>query len=317
MSNLKLFSIRDVNTSPLLSVVIPLYNHEDYIEECLLAFNVDSILSQIELIIVDDGSTDGSVLRAKAMLDGFNCSHRIYCKGNNGLTDSLNIGLGCAKGKYFSIIASDDKYNSAELSEVLIRLRVNSSKNKILIYQAEYFHDKTGLVYEEKILGLLNKSPAEILREIYVEYPKPLLLQSTIFESKFLQKVNPWSDRLILDDWPTFIRCISVLDDTGDSLVYTPSIKLCCYRFHSNGVHNNMERQLAACVEVANIVVPEKYRRYALSNIYIDRSLNYLARKNFLIFFKLLYKGFSENFSFFTVNRLIKKIAIKVKNKLN
>lgn len=94
------------DSPPLVSIIIPVYNVVDYVEEC-----VSSILAQtyknIEMILVDDGSTDGS---AEICDEYAKSDSRITVihKENGGLSDARNVGLDHASGAYISFIDSDD-----------------------------------------------------------------------------------------------------------------------------------------------------------------------------------------------------------------
>ena len=91
---------------PLVSVVVPIYNVEDYLQQC-----IDSILSQsysdLQVILVDDGSPDGcgKIIDAYAEKD-----NRIECihKRNGGLSSARNAGKAIARGEYIVFIDSDD-----------------------------------------------------------------------------------------------------------------------------------------------------------------------------------------------------------------
>lgn len=102
--------------NPLISVVIPVYNVEEYIERC-----VDSVISQtyknIEIILVDDGSPDNC---PKICDDYAKKDKRVKVihKKNGGLSDARNAGINIAKGKYISFIDSDD-YVEKEYIKVL------------------------------------------------------------------------------------------------------------------------------------------------------------------------------------------------------
>ena len=91
---------------PLISIIVPVYNVEDYLADC-----IDSILGQtyenIEIILVDDGSTDGSgslcdilATRDKRII--------VYHKTNGGLSDARNYGIDRLHGDYLTFIDSDD-----------------------------------------------------------------------------------------------------------------------------------------------------------------------------------------------------------------
>lgn len=101
--------------SPLISVIIPLYNHERYIAQ-----TIHSVLKQsfpdFELIIINDGSTDQSGEAVKAIKD-----ERItyYFQENHGAPYTINKGIQLAKGKYVSILNSDDLYFENRLKKCI------------------------------------------------------------------------------------------------------------------------------------------------------------------------------------------------------
>ena len=95
--------------NPLISVIVPVYNVEKYLENC-----IKSILSQsytnIELILVDDGSTDGS----GAICDTFAAEDRrvrVIHNKNGGVADARNTGIREKKGEFFCFVDSDDTVN--------------------------------------------------------------------------------------------------------------------------------------------------------------------------------------------------------------
>ena len=102
-------------TTPLVSVLLPVYNAQDYLRE-----SIDSILGQtftdFELIIVNDGSTDCS----KAIIDSYT-DPRIVCidQDNAGLPVSLNRAIAIAKGKYLGRQDADDVSEPARLEQQL------------------------------------------------------------------------------------------------------------------------------------------------------------------------------------------------------
>ena len=91
---------------PLVSIIVPVYNVEDYLIQCLVSIQ-DQTLKNIEIICVDDGSTDGSgaILDAFAAMDNrFIVRH----KKNGGYGKAVNAGLKLAHGQYIGIVESDD-----------------------------------------------------------------------------------------------------------------------------------------------------------------------------------------------------------------
>ena len=91
---------------PKVSIVVPVYNVEKYLDECIESI-INQSLNDIEIICVNDGSTDSSleILNNYAQKD-----KRIIVinKSNSGYGNTMNIGINAAKGEYIGIIESDD-----------------------------------------------------------------------------------------------------------------------------------------------------------------------------------------------------------------
>lgn len=122
-----------------VSIIVPVYNVEDYIEECIDSI-VNQTLKEIEIIIVNDGTKDNSIKKIEKYLS----DPRVVLinKENGGLSSARNAGLKLAKGEYISFIDSDDfieltmledLYNNSEDSEIVfsdIILYNNITKEK-------------------------------------------------------------------------------------------------------------------------------------------------------------------------------------------
>lgn len=94
------------HTAPDISVIIPIYNVEEYLEACL-----DSVVEQtkdnLEVILIDDGSQDGSSEIAKRYAQTYSYFH-YHCQENGGLGRARNVGATFATGKYITFLDSDD-----------------------------------------------------------------------------------------------------------------------------------------------------------------------------------------------------------------
>lgn len=93
-------------SNPLISVVVPVYNIETYLEKCVRSL-LDQTYSNLEIILVDDGSTDSSPVLCDKLAEEDNrvvVSH----KRNGGLSDARNHGIALASGEYLSFIDGDD-----------------------------------------------------------------------------------------------------------------------------------------------------------------------------------------------------------------
>lgn len=92
----------------LLTVVVPTYNVEKYIEQNLASFVNEKIMEKLEVLVVNDGSTDASVSLAEKYVQEYPKTFRIVSKENGGHGSTINRGIAEAKGKYFKVVDADD-----------------------------------------------------------------------------------------------------------------------------------------------------------------------------------------------------------------
>lgn len=91
----------------VVTVVVPVYNHEDYVLDCITSI-LDEDYPNTEVIVINDGSTDGTEEKVRDYIRRHGERFRFISKKNEGLVKTLNLGLKLAKGKYFCELASDD-----------------------------------------------------------------------------------------------------------------------------------------------------------------------------------------------------------------
>ncbi len=153
-----------MENNELISVIVPVYNVSNYLKKC-----INSILSQtyknFEIIIVDDGSTDGS----ETICDEYknNPNIQIIHKKNGGLSSARNEGLKRSKGKYICFIDSDD-YIEGKYLEVLYEMIIRNEsdvavcgfdnvdeKGNVL---SNYKYNKKAYIYtpEKALLKMMN-----------------------------------------------------------------------------------------------------------------------------------------------------------------
>lgn len=148
-----------------VSVIVPIYNVEKYLEKCLDSL-VNQTLKDIEIILVNDGSTDNSGQIAKEYVSKYKEKIVYLEKQNGGLSDARNYGLEYAKGDYISFVDSDD-YISKNLYSELVRymeedydmvkfgiLTVDLKNNKMIENKSKQFENKTG----EEAFDILYKT---------------------------------------------------------------------------------------------------------------------------------------------------------------
>jgi len=127
----------------LFSVIVPVFNTEEWIEECLYSVLSQSII-QIEIICVNDGSTDNSKNILKK-ISSFENRIIIINQNNKGLSGARNIGLNFAVGEYLLFLDSDDMFRN----NTLINLFEIVKKEKVeVIYFDAYVFFMPGMKYD-------------------------------------------------------------------------------------------------------------------------------------------------------------------------
>lgn len=109
--------------TPTISIVIPLYNSEKYIYQCLQSIQKQKF-KNFEVLIIDDGSTDNSVIICKSFISSDN-RFRLYCKENGGVSTARNLGIKEALSVWICFIDSDDWLEEEYLSNLLSKQKKN------------------------------------------------------------------------------------------------------------------------------------------------------------------------------------------------
>ena len=178
-------------TQPKISIVVPIYNVQDYLRECLGSIQKQT-LHDIEIICINDGSIDCSypIIMEYAFEDS---RFKVIDKQNSGYGDSVNVGIAAATGKYIGIVEPDD-YIKPNMYEALLKI---AEENDLDFVKADnikfsrrgerqhevlrrHFHDRT--LYE-KVLTDEDKD------ESFIRYTHSAIW-SGIYSRDFLDRFN-------------------------------------------------------------------------------------------------------------------------------
>lgn len=196
-----------------ISIVVPIYNNEKVLESCL-----NSIVSQtyknLEIILVNDGSTDNS----KFICEDFKSKdNRIILinKENGGLSSARNAGIDIATGEYISFIDSDD-YIINDFYEYLISILeknnfpdiVQASFSRINVEKIKYTNEileNENRILEEKVQTLSN---IEALEKLYgpslEEYVDFVVVWNKLYKTKLFDNIRFPIGRLHEDEYTTY-----------------------------------------------------------------------------------------------------------------
>lgn len=127
---------------PLLTIIIPAYNVELYIEECIMSI-LKQNFNDFEVIIVNDGSEDNTLVLSNRMA-AHDSRIKVITQENRGVSEARNKGVACANGKYILFVDSDDYLKSDMLGE--IACMILDSDCEIIVYNYEIFDYSTRII---------------------------------------------------------------------------------------------------------------------------------------------------------------------------
>lgn len=198
---------------PLISIIVPVYNIKDYVVDC-----VQSICAQaynnLEIILVDDGSTDGS----EHICDEYKSKDgrvRIIHKENGGLSDARNVAIDICHGDYITFIDGDDVV-SPNYIETLYRL-LSSTNSQISICGHKDFYELpvTGPI---KTDSFFEYSSDEAIKEILINGKFTTSAWGKLYKAELFREIRYPKGRLF-EDLPTTWRAF----DRASKIVFTPA----------------------------------------------------------------------------------------------
>lgn len=154
--DITLFPIQQTMPSPLISVIVPIYNMESLLPRCLDSLAAQT-LRDLEIICVDDGSTDGSggIVRKYASGDS---RFRLITQENSGRAEARNAGIRAAAAPYLGFADPDD-YVEPDMYERLYRLAEESGADMVQCSYSPFLPAESGEsrgMAEEKLLHIEN-----------------------------------------------------------------------------------------------------------------------------------------------------------------
>lgn len=241
------------NNLPLVSVIIPCYNHEAYIQDSIQSILDQSYLN-IELIVIDDGSNDRSFEKMQQMLT--QCESRfgrVYfnTRENKGLCNTLNEALSLCKGEYVSIIASDD---------LMVKNKIEIQVEYALKYpEVTSFYGGVVLIDDKGNEKKMVKPPYKFYNFEDIFMHDFILYAPTQFHKlKDIIEVGGFDHSVKIEDWDLLLR----LSKNNKSILCVPEI-LACYRLHEFNTSNKLDFMKVELFKILNKYKSEKLLKKA------------------------------------------------------
>lgn len=209
-----------------ISVIIPTYNYARYLRDA-----IDSVLAQtvapLEIIVVDDGSTDDT----PQVLTAYGATIRAIHQSNLGVAAARNTGLAAARGEYIAFLDSDDLWLPRKLELQMARLESDPSLG-LVHCGAETFDGEATLDVMEGMEGWVGEAILRLDRMVIPVPGSGLLLPKRI-----IGEVGDFDVRLPpSDDWDLCYR-VAARYPIG----FVPEV-LVRYRLHGSGIHLNIPK---------------------------------------------------------------------------
>ena len=213
----------------LVSVVIPSFNHIDYVEKAICSV-LEQTYKNVELIVIDDGSNDGSI----GFLEGLSerLGFTFLSQKNAGVCKTLNKGIReLSSGEYICILASDDYFHPKKIEKQVAALQANPD-SEFSYTQAIEFDSVSSK--EIRVFPVKDFS-GKVLNKLALR--QPYAAGSIMFSRSLYNNVGGFDSNLKYEDWDFSIRCAAQTVFTG---VQFP---LFYYRSHATNTMKTLGRR--------------------------------------------------------------------------
>lgn len=224
-----------MNTKPMVSVVMPAYNHDKYVGEA-----IESVLNQtyrnFEFIIINDGSTDNTEEVIKSYTDS---RIRCYSQKNMDAPYTINRGIAEAKGEYISIINSDDVYHPERLA--LLSEEAEKKYLKLLITDISFIDGSSEILPETAGIVSWHKHVKSLYREhgsLYRSFLRSNIAVTSsnlFFHNTVPDEIGMFKNYRFVHDYDFIFRALCKFGERCEFLIER---KYLFYRLHGKNTIN-------------------------------------------------------------------------------
>ncbi len=231
-------------------VVVPSYNHAPFVEQCLRSI-ISQTLRPKKLLVIDDGSNDGSPEVIERVLRGCPFDSELVARENRGLCATLNEALSASSGEFFAYLGSDDVWLPSFLAEQTQLL--NTRPKAVLAFAHAYLVDEDDNVFD---------STAD-----WTEFAdgdlRPMLLRGSVFSSpgvlyrRSVLAQHRWNESSRLEDYEMYLKLSTV-----GGFARNPNV-LCAWRQHGGNASDDLPLMYEEMAAAQERLAPELGLNYA------------------------------------------------------
>jgi len=313
----------DVKEMPLVSVIVPCYNHEKYVEQTIESI-VNQTYKNIELIVIDDGSKDNS----PKILEELSKKYNFYYEHqqNIGLPATLNKMIKTAKGKYISLIASDDVKTIDKIEVLVKEFEELSDEYAVVCGDANFIDDNgkeicievSGQEYKSFLDWHLHSRNDFDYKNNFGEYTTLLQANyipamSTLIKKEALYKVGLYEENISIEDWNMWLKLARTYKMKHIDRIVS------FYRWHANNSSKTMRDKLR--FDSLKIFEREKDFCYLNGQVelwdlrYYGGILELLLLKKYSLFYDTISKKNILNFFKFCSKKVVRLFYKKIGSK--
>ena len=307
---------------PKLSVVVPSYNHQDYISETLKSLEKQTF-QNFEIIVVDDGSTDRTVEAVKS----FPSRARIFTQEHQGVVAARNRGVSLARGEYICFVDSDDVILSDRFEKQVAVL--DSDLEVGLVFADALIIDSKGEQIG-KFSDVYPVVPGDVAEMLVLHYCFTPMI-TVMVRTEVLRKTGPFEKPGPISDYIKWIEVAHL------SKVYYDPKPLGCWRRHQRSTSKNVRQEKKYVqtrmmlrrilrkyprlkAKVGKNIVKRFSRSYFLTGFFLAADGNIKRAKKYYIKAAKVYPWSVENWGgvlliSLPMNKVIQKIHQYVKTK--
>lgn len=321
---------------PLVSVIVPAYNHEHYITDCLKSI-INQTYRNIELIVINDGSYDNThnvILNlAGDCRKRFKRFEYINKEKNDGIAKTLNQGIALSKGKYISFLASDDVIMPYKIEVLVSEFEKLDNDYAMVCGDATFIDEKCNRIYLDKKGNVSYKRFAEYydsFLEYYTRYRtdfdykkdfglyETFLLgnyipaMGTLLNSEALKDVGLFDEENFIEDYDMWLKL-----SKRYKFKYVQKV-VACYRIHNSNSVKVLRKELF--LSTTRLFIREKpycYRnglKKKWEEGYSSSLIGLLKTKQYRSFLNYLWKMNVVKFFVLVTNRFLRRLLRNFRN---